>query len=155
MKRYVSGVKIRLPGVSGTEHTDKKASGIEMVDGKVNNKYAGVLRDTESSTVFVHRKYVEPANFTGEVRIISLADDIVRECQEVRIDSVAPYITSTVVTLVLESPFAYLIVGNLVSTSIPKPVENQIAIQNSNELTFFKLCRRELYRSDRKFMQCC
>ena len=41
-----------------------------------------------------------------------------------------------VLALVLESPFVDLIVGNLVYTSIPKPVENRIAIQNSNELTF-------------------
>jgi hypothetical protein len=61
---------------------------------------------------------------------------MVRECQEAWIDIVTPYITGTVLALVLESPFADLIVGNLVNTSIPKPVENQIAIQNSNELTF-------------------
>jgi len=34
VKLYVSGVTVRLPGVSGTEHTGKKASGIETVDGK-------------------------------------------------------------------------------------------------------------------------
>lgn len=119
--------------MSGTEHRGKKASAIEMVDGKVNNKYVSVLRDAGSSTVFVHRKHVEPAKFTGEVRMISLADGTVRE---VWIDIVTPYITGTVLALVLESPFADLIVENLVNTSIPKPVENQLAIQNSNELTF-------------------
>ena len=65
-----------------------------------------------------------------------MADGTVRECQEAWIDIIAPYITGTVLALVLESPFADLIVGNLVNTSIPKSVENQIAIQNSNELTF-------------------
>ena len=75
-----------------------------------------VLRDTGSSTVFVHGKYVEPAKFTGEVRIISLADGTVRECQEAWIDMVTPHITGTVLALVLESPFADLIEGNLVNT---------------------------------------
>jgi hypothetical protein len=68
--------------------------------------------------------------------MISLADGTVRECPEAWINIVTPYITGTVLALVLESPFADLIVGNLVNTSIPKPVGNQIAIQNSNELTF-------------------
>jgi hypothetical protein len=94
-------------------------SGIEIVDGKVNEQSVSVLRDTKSSTVFVHEKYVEPAKFTGEVRMISLADGTVRECQEAWIYIVAPYITGTVLALVLESPFADLIVGNLVNTSIP------------------------------------
>jgi hypothetical protein len=134
VKRYVSGNTVRLPGVSGIDHTEKKVSGIEIVDGKVNEQSVSVLRDTGSSTVFVHGKYVEPAKFTGEVRMISLADGTVRECQEAWIDIVTPCIT--VLALALESPFADLIVGNLVNTSIPKPVENRIAIQNSNELTF-------------------
>jgi hypothetical protein len=122
--------------VSGTDHTEKKVSGIEIVDGKVNEQSVSVLRNTGSSTVFVHGTYLEPAKFTGEVRMISLADGTVRECQEAWIDIVTPYITGTVLALVLESPFVDLIVGNLANTSIPKSVENHIAIQNSNELTF-------------------
>ena len=122
--------------MSGTDHTEKKVSGIEIVDGKVNEQSVSVLRNTGSLTVFVHGTYLEPAKFTGEVRMISLADGTVRECQEAWIDIVAPYITGTVLALVLESPFVDLIVGNLANTSIPKSVENHIAIQNSNELTF-------------------
>jgi hypothetical protein len=34
------------------------------------NNLLSVLRDTGSSTVIVHGKYVEPAKFTGEVRMI-------------------------------------------------------------------------------------
>ena len=34
VKLYVFGVTVRLPGVLGTEHTGKKASGIEAVYGK-------------------------------------------------------------------------------------------------------------------------
>ena len=96
-----------MPGIY---HTEKKVSGIEIVDGKVKEQSVSVLRDTGSSTVFVHGKYVEPAKFTGEVRMISLADGTVRECQEAWIDIVTPYITGTVLALVLESPFADLIV---------------------------------------------
>ena len=51
-------------------------SDIEIVDGNVNVNVS-VLRDTGSETVVIHRKYFEPANFTGEVRIISLADGTV------------------------------------------------------------------------------
>jgi hypothetical protein len=29
---------VRLPGVSGIDHTEKKVSGIEIVDGKVNEQ---------------------------------------------------------------------------------------------------------------------
>lgn len=38
VKRYVSGITVRLPGVSGIDHTEKKVSGIEIVDGKVNEQ---------------------------------------------------------------------------------------------------------------------
>jgi hypothetical protein len=68
--------------VSGTDHTEKKVSGIEIVDGKVNEQSVSVLRDTGSSTVFVHGKYVEPAKFTGEVRMISLADGTVENVKK-------------------------------------------------------------------------
>jgi hypothetical protein len=57
-------------------------SGIEIVDGKVNEQSVSVLRDTGSSTVFVHGKYVEPAKFTGEVRMISLADGTVENVKK-------------------------------------------------------------------------
>ena len=50
------------------------------------NNLLSVLRDTGSSTVIVHGKYVEPAKFTGEVRMISLAEGTVRECQEAWFD---------------------------------------------------------------------
>ena len=65
-----------------------------------------------------------------------MADGTVRECHESWIDIVAPYLTGTLLALDLLSPFVDLIVGNLANTSIPKPAENQIAIQTSNELTF-------------------
>jgi hypothetical protein len=32
VKRYVSGVTVRLPGMSAIDHTEKKVSGIEIVD---------------------------------------------------------------------------------------------------------------------------
>ena len=37
---------LHLPGVSGTEHTEKKVSDIKIVDGKVNDKSTSVLRNT-------------------------------------------------------------------------------------------------------------
>ena len=120
VKRYVSGVTVRLPGVSAIDHTEKKVSGIEIVDGKVSEQSVSILRDTGRSTVFVHGKYAEPAKFTGEVRMISLADGTVRECPEAWNNIVTLYITGTVLALVLESPFADLILGKLVNTSIPK-----------------------------------
>ena len=75
--------------------------------------------------------------------MISLADSTVRECPEAWIDIVAPYITGTVLTLGLESPFADLIVGNLVTTSIPKPV----SYPELYELTFSNYTQQQKKRT--------
>jgi hypothetical protein len=48
--------------------------------------------------------------------MISLADGTVRECPEAWNNIVTLYITGTVLALVLESPFADLILGKLVNT---------------------------------------
>lgn len=38
---------VRLPGVSGIDHTEKKVSGIEIVDGKVNDEAVCVVKEVQ------------------------------------------------------------------------------------------------------------
>jgi len=79
-----------------------------------------VLRDTGSSTVFVHSNIVKDMTRTGRIKDICLADGTIRQCKEVWINTTSPYISGTIQALVLDVPFADLVIGNYVNTLIPK-----------------------------------
>lgn len=113
----VSGQVIGLPGVQYNADGNKENfSGFEIVDGKVNGRDVTVLRDTGSSTVIVHNKFVTEGNYTGNSREICLADGTSKECKEALVDIIAPFISRKVIALVLNSPLADLNKGNFVKT---------------------------------------
>ena len=133
---YVGGLTVRLPGISCDEQTEcKKVPGLEIVEGKVNGNIVSVLRDTGSSTVFVNSKFVEPDNFTGKSRDICLADGSTRNCREAWIDVTTPFISGTVLALVLNTPFADLIIGNYVNTSVPPSAIDSVVNDANVETT--------------------
>jgi hypothetical protein len=53
---------------------------------------------------------------------ICLADGTVKKFPEVRINITKPFISGDILALVLNTPFADLIVGNYVNTSVPAGV---------------------------------
>ncbi|CAC5401481.1 unnamed protein product [Mytilus coruscus] len=114
---YASGMPIRLPGVSCDEVKTK---------------------DTGCSTVFVYQKFVDSDKFTGKSRDICLADGSTRECKEVWIDINTPFVSGTVLALVLDTPFAELIIGNYVNTHIPTSV-NDTAVVSDDSVDFLVL----------------
>ncbi|XP_052080712.1 uncharacterized protein LOC127718696 [Mytilus californianus] len=59
---------------------------------------------------------------TGKMKDIWLADGSVRNCEEVWINVTTPYISGSVLALILDIPFADLVIGNYVNTSVPKDV---------------------------------
>ncbi|CAC5398409.1 unnamed protein product [Mytilus coruscus] len=113
----------KLSGVAvNTNFDEGKGPGLEIVKGTVEGKPVSVLRDNGSSTVFVHGSLVEGMERTGKMKDIWLADGSVRNCEEVWINVTTPYISGSVLALVLDIPFADLVIGNYVNTSVPKDV---------------------------------
>ncbi|CAG2201924.1 unnamed protein product [Mytilus edulis] len=129
---YASGMTIRLPGVSCDEVKTNKVPGLDIVEGKVNSKPVSVLRDTGCSTVFVNQKFVDSDKFTGKSRDICLADGSTRVCKEVWIDINTPFVSGTVLALVLDTPFAELIIGNYVNTYIPTSVKDTVVVSDDS-----------------------
>ncbi|CAG2194243.1 unnamed protein product [Mytilus edulis] len=129
---YAGGKNIRFPGVSCDELKTNKVPELDIVEGKVNSKPVSVLRDTGCSTVFVSQKCVDSDNFTGKSRDICLADGSTRVCKEVWIDSCTPFVSGTVLALVLDTPFAELIIGNYVNTYIPTSVNDTIVVSDDS-----------------------
>lgn len=124
---------VKLPGVSTEVKFEKKTSGLDIVKGMVMGKVVSVLRDTGSSTVFIHSSLVNETKKTGKSKGITLADGTARQCDEVWIDIDTPYIKGTVSALVLDTPFADLVIGNYVSTAIPKEVHVESKDQHRND----------------------
>ncbi|KAL5007617.1 hypothetical protein ScPMuIL_016423, partial [Solemya velum] len=114
--------------------TDDVVSGLDVVKGHVGNKSVSVLRDTGSSTVFVNSKLVGKDNETGRVREILLADGTRRKCQEVLVDIGTPFISGKVVALVLDTPFADIIVGNYVNKFIPREIGDVAMVGDTRQV---------------------
>ena len=60
---------------------------------------------------------------TGHTRDICLADGTEKQCPEVYINVSTPFISGDIVALILDTPFADLVVGNYVNTSVPHSIE--------------------------------
>ncbi|CAC5388230.1 unnamed protein product [Mytilus coruscus] len=115
---YISGVAVKLPVVSFNGNKVQVYG-----KGKINSDKISVLRDTGCSTVFVHSRFTIPDFLTGQTRDICLADGTVKECPEVCINVSTPYISGDIIALILDTPFADLIVGNYVNTSVPHSMD--------------------------------
>ncbi|CAC5374158.1 unnamed protein product [Mytilus coruscus] len=119
---YISGVTVKLPGVS-CNGNKVQVHGLDIVKGEINSDKVSVLRDTGCSTVFVHSRFTNPDFLTGQTRDICLADGTVKQCPEVCINVSTPYISGDIITLILDTPFADLIVGNYVNTPVPHSMD--------------------------------
>ena len=107
---FLNGVTLNLPGISCSGNKIKtKVHGLYIVEGRIKNEHIFVLRDTGCSTVLIHSKRRE----------ICLADGTVKKYPEVRINITIPFISGDILALVLNTPFADLIVGNYINTSVP------------------------------------
>ena len=126
LKKYITGAVVKLPGVEVSDRSDSDSvHGLDIVDGTVGGKKASILRDTGSSSVFVHSKLVSASDKTGEATRIRLADGTCRECDEVCISLKTPFYTGKELAFELDIPFADVIVGNLVQRVEPDVVEGE------------------------------
>jgi hypothetical protein len=60
---YYSGVTVKLPGIS-CNGNKVQVHGLDIVEGKINNDDASVLRDTGCSTAFVHSEFTNTDHLT-------------------------------------------------------------------------------------------
>jgi hypothetical protein len=118
---YNSGVTVKLPGIS-CNGNKVQVHGLDIVEGKINNDDVSVLRDMGCSTVFVHSKFTNTDHLTGHTKDICLADGTVKQCPKVYINVSTPFISGDIVALILDTPFADLVVGNYVNTSVPHSI---------------------------------
>lgn len=114
---YTSAALVKLPGVSTGDTKDvddNSVPGLDISRGSVGGKEATVLRDTGCSTVFVHSRLVEKEQMTGRGRKIILADGSEKQCQEACVEIDTPFIKGKLFALILDSPFADVILGNVI-----------------------------------------
>nr|XP_034310523.1 uncharacterized protein LOC117684040 isoform X3 [Crassostrea gigas] len=114
---YTSAALVKLPGVSTGDTKDvddNSVPGLDISRGSVGGKEATVLRDTGCSTVFVHSRLVEKEQMTGRGRKVILADGSEKQCQEACVEIDTPFIKGKLFALILDSPFADVILGNVI-----------------------------------------
>lgn len=84
-----------------------------VIDGRVNDTPARVLRDTGCNTVLVGKSFVRPNQFTGESDYCLLADGTARKMDLANISIDTPYFRGTVLAMVSEKPIHDLLLGNI------------------------------------------
>jgi hypothetical protein len=133
---FISGITLHLTGISCSGNKIKtKVHGLDIVEGRIKNEQISVLRDTECSTVLIHSKRSNPNDFTGFTREICLADDTVKKFPEVCINITTSFISGDILALVLNTPFADLIVGNYINTSVPTECPQSVESEEQKVLT--------------------
>ncbi|XP_062589077.1 uncharacterized protein LOC134250727 [Saccostrea cucullata] len=126
-------VILKLSGVDNESPVieTSAALGWDLVKGQVSDQPVAVLRDTGCSTVFVRSKFISDSDKTGRSRVITLADGSQRNCDEAMVDLKTPYVSGKVHALVLDSPFADVIIGN--NVSILKPMEDEKEVKRDGD----------------------
>ncbi|XP_065929667.1 uncharacterized protein [Magallana gigas] len=117
------GVAVELPVIVDEKKSVIESvicqSGLRIETGTVNGKSASVLRDTGCTAILVSDRFVSDDDKTGVTSDVTLANRSSQRCPEVWIQVDTPYVKGKVVALVMNSPFADLIVGNFTRVDIP------------------------------------
>jgi hypothetical protein len=100
--------------------------GLKIETGTVNGRSATVLRDTGCTLILVSGRLIEHKNMTGVTSEVTLANGSSQTFSEVWIDVDTPYVKGRVVALVMNSPFADLIVGNYTRVDIPQQMPREL-----------------------------
>ena len=88
-------------------------NGFRLTKGFVNGKAVSVLRETGATTIFVSDTIIDKSQLKGNKKEVILGNSEVQLCPQVRIKIESPYLKGTVYALVLNNPFADIVVGNL------------------------------------------
>ena len=119
------GLSLELPVTVGPNKSkeDTRNSGLRIESGMVNGKKATVLRDTGCTSILVAEKLIKKTDLTGGVSDVTLANGYSEKCPEVWIEVDTTYVKGKVVALVMNSPFAELIIGNSTRVGIPAEMD--------------------------------
>ena len=102
---------------SMNENTGNKTliltNGLIISDGKVDGKDVKVLRDTGCTTIFISEYVSKKGQKTGTCQNVTLADGSNLKCPEVLVQIETAYISGKVKALIMNNPFADLVIGNV------------------------------------------
>ena len=82
-------------------------------DGKVDGTDVKVLRDTGCTTIFISEYVSKKGQKTGTCQNVTLADGSNLKCPEVLVQIETVYISGRVKALIMNNPFADLVIGNV------------------------------------------
>ena len=88
-------------------------NGLMISNGTVADKNVKVLRDTGCTTVFISEALSNEGERTGKDQDVTLANGTTCRCPEVIIPVKTCYITGNVKALIMDNPFADLVIGNV------------------------------------------
>ena len=88
-------------------------NGLIISEGKVAGKVVKVLRDTSSTTIFVSEELSKNGKKTDHFQTVTLTNGSSCECEEVLIHIETNYISGQIEGLIMNNPFADLVIGNV------------------------------------------
>ena len=104
----------------------RKSGNLNLFPGSVNNIACSVLRDTGCSTVGIKSSFIKPEDYTGETTTCVMFDG--SECTlptaHAHIDT--PFFKGNVIALVVSSPVADIILGNIIGINDSTANENNV-----------------------------
>ena len=104
----------------------RKSGNLNLFPGSVNNIACSVLRDTGCSTVGIKSSFIKPEDYTGEMTTCVMFDG--SECTlptaHAHIDT--PFFKGNVIALVVSSPVADIILGNIIGINDSTANENNV-----------------------------
>ena len=104
----------------------RKSGNLNLFPGSVNNIACSVLRDTGCSTVGIKSSFIKPEDYMGETTTCIMFDG--SECTlptaHAHIDT--PFFKGNVIALVVSSPVADIILGNIIGINDSTANENNV-----------------------------
>lgn len=93
--------------------TTPLTNGLIITDGMISGTKVKVLRDTGCTTIFVSENLSKMGKKTGKFQDVTLANGDICSCSEVIISVNTDYISGQVKALIMDNPFADLVIGNI------------------------------------------
>lgn len=107
-------VEIPFQGNQGNDvESVSLTNGLMISDGTIANNKVKVLRDTGCTTVFISEAFSREGKKTGKFQDVTLANGTTCRCPEVIIPVDTCYISGNVKALIMDNPFADLVIGNV------------------------------------------
>ena len=107
-------VRVPLSVEMDSKRVKELENGLKIVKGAVNGNEAWVLRDTGCTTVCMSKEFAKKLGLkSNDEKLITLANGSECICHETEIDLDSPYLTGTVMALIMDCPVADIIIGEI------------------------------------------